>query len=468
MPAIHTRSRTCSLSPIQISLRTPLACAVLALLTACGGGGGGGGGGATPKAWKGAAPIESSTSTTRSPDIAYAANDQAMAVWLQRDAAVDNVWARRYDATTGTWGTAVLIETDDTGDAYHPKVAFDASGNGMMVWYQFDGLNTSIWASRFTNATQIWSAATLIETSSAGNAVAPQVAFDASGNALAVWHQSDGTRDNIWANRFNAGTGLWGTAELIETNNAGGASSPQIAFDASGNALAVWDQSDGTRDNIWANRYNGSTGLWGTAALIENIATGNAGDPQPAFDGAGNAFVVWQQSDGTRNNIWANRYNATTGLWGTPGLLESDNTGPANFPQIAMDSSGFAWAVWQQSDGTRTNIWANRYNAFAGTWGVATLLENETGTAFAPQLAMNASGNTMVVWSQNLIPSIDTVARHFDASTGTWGAPQTIETDDAGDASVPQVAMDPSGRAVAVWRQNDGTGNYDILANRYE
>jgi hypothetical protein len=415
MPAIHTRSRTCSLSPIQISLRTPLACAVLALLTACGGGGGGGGGGATPKAWKGAAPIESSTSTTRSPDIAYAANDQAMAVWLQRDAAVDNVWARRYDATTGTWGTAVLIETDDTGDAYHPKVAFDASGNGMMVWYQFDGLNTSIWASRFTNATQIWSAATLIETSSAGNAVAPQVAFDASGNAL-----------------------------------------------------AVWDQSDGTRDNIWANRYNGSTGLWGTAALIENIATGNAGDPQPAFDGAGNAFVVWQQSDGTRNNIWANRYNATTGLWGTPGLLESDNTGPANFPQIAMDSSGFAWAVWQQSDGTRTNIWANRYNAFAGTWGVATLLENETGTAFAPQLAMNASGNTMVVWSQNLIPSIDTVARHFDASTGTWGAPQTIETDDAGDASVPQVAMDPSGRAVAVWRQNDGTGNYDILANRYE
>ena len=47
----------------------------------------------------------------------------------------------------------------------------------------------------------------------------------------------------------------WGTAALIETDNAGGASTPQIAIDASGNALAVWSQSDGTRDNIWANRF---------------------------------------------------------------------------------------------------------------------------------------------------------------------------------------------------------------------
>jgi hypothetical protein len=48
---------------------------------------------------------------------------------------------------------------------------------------------------------------------------------------------------------------VFGTAALIETDNAGGAHAPQIAFDASGNALAVWYQSDGTRDNIWSNRY---------------------------------------------------------------------------------------------------------------------------------------------------------------------------------------------------------------------
>ncbi len=46
----------------------------------------------------------------------------------------------------------------------------------------------------------------------------------------------------------------WGVAALIEKDDAD-AYDPQIAIDASGNALAVWAQRDGARWNIWANRY---------------------------------------------------------------------------------------------------------------------------------------------------------------------------------------------------------------------
>ena len=59
--------------------------------------------------------------------------------------------------------------------------------------------------------------------------------MDGSGNAVAVWQQSDGTRDNIWANRYTP-SGGWGTATLIESNNAGDARYPQVAMDVSGNA----------------------------------------------------------------------------------------------------------------------------------------------------------------------------------------------------------------------------------------
>ena len=86
---------------------------------------------------------------------------------------------------------------------------------------------------------QAWGTAALIETDNAGEAYEPQIALDASGNALAVWQQFDGARYNIWANRYTAATG-WGTAALIETDDAGDARDPQIAFDANGNALAVW------------------------------------------------------------------------------------------------------------------------------------------------------------------------------------------------------------------------------------
>jgi hypothetical protein len=53
--------------------------------------------------------------------------------------------------------------------------------------------------------------------------------------------------------------------------------------------------------------------------------------------------------------------------WRTPVPLER-NSG-AN-PQIAMDRSGHAIAVWTQSDGTRGNIWARSYTSGSG-WDAA-------------------------------------------------------------------------------------------------
>jgi hypothetical protein len=62
------------------------------------------------------------------------------------------------------------------------------------------------------------------------------------------------TRHNIWSNRYTP-TGGWGVAELIETDNAGNAEGSQVAIDPSGSALAVWEQLDDTRENIWSSRF---------------------------------------------------------------------------------------------------------------------------------------------------------------------------------------------------------------------
>ena len=122
----------------------------------------------------------------------------------------------------------------------------------------------------------------------------------------------------------------WGTAELIETSNAGNARDAQVAMDASGNAFTVWSQSDGTRTNIWANRYTPATG-WGGLALIETDNAGDVGDPQIVMDTGGNAFAVWQKSIDTRINVLSNRYTGGTG-WGTANPIETDNAGNASFP----------------------------------------------------------------------------------------------------------------------------------------
>ena len=191
-----------------------------------------------------------------------------------------------------------------------------------------DNLAVPANASSFTFATAI----------AAGGAYSVSVLTQPDSQACAVTNGSGTANANISNVVVNCVAKAWQGAALIETDNAGSASGPQIAIDANGNALAVWRQYDGTRYNIWVNRYTAGSG-WGVAALIETDNAGDALDPQIAIDANGNALAVWVQHDGTRENIWANRYTAGSG-WGMAALIETDNTGDATEPQIAIDANG--------------------------------------------------------------------------------------------------------------------------------
>ncbi len=395
------------------------------------------------------------------PQLAFDPSGNALAVWHQSAGMRNDIWANRY-TPSGGWGTAERIETDDSGGAGGHQLAIDQSGNALAVWSQWDGTRTNIWSNRYTPSGG-WSTAQLIEANDAGNAVDPQVAIDASGNALTVWYESDSTRDNIWANRYTP-SGGWGTAGLIETDNAGDALNPQLAIDPSGKALAVWSQSDGTRNNIWANRYTPIV-AWVAAESIETDNAGGAIDPQVAIDRSGNALAVWSQSDGTRENVWANRYTPSRG-WATAEPIEVDNSGDALNPQVAIDASGNALAVWWQFDGIRNSIWANRHTP-SGGWGTAERIEDDdAGNAFRPQVAIDPGGNALAVWSQSDGARENVWANRYTPSGG-WGTAEPIENDDAGTAFTPQVAIDPSGNAIAVWSQSDGIRDR-IWANRFE
>ncbi|TET05965.1 hypothetical protein E3J79_03680, partial [Candidatus Dependentiae bacterium] len=82
-----------------------------------------------------------------------------------------------------------------------------------------------------------------------GNALTPQITFDCSGNAIAVWGQDARARSS----RYDASTGIWSDSTIISTT-PGSIDTPQIAIDCSGNAIAVWEQSD----RIWYSRYDAS------------------------------------------------------------------------------------------------------------------------------------------------------------------------------------------------------------------
>ncbi len=401
----------------------------------------------------------SDSGDAENPCVAVDDSGNATAIWIQSDGSYPSVWSSRYVVGTG-WGVPTLIETNPYY-AQYPKVAIDASGNAIAVWHQQYDFSNSIWANRYVVGIG-WGTAELIETNESDDAECPQVVVDDSGNAFVIWHQwASETQISIWYNRYTVGTG-WGTAEPLETEGSEVAASPQIAIDSSGAVTAVWSQYDGTRTNIWSNRYVADTG-WGEAQLLET-GEWSAYDPQVAVDGSGNGIAVWSQHDGIRVNLWTNRYVVGTG-WGIAELLETDNAGNAANLKVAVDGSGNAIAVWQQFDGLLDSIYSNRY-VFGTGWGTAELLETgDAGDAAYPQVAIDGSGNAMTVWQQCSGLLVNIYSNRYVVGTG-WGDAQLIETDNGGDAENPQVAIDGSGNATAVWQQHDGT-RYNLWANRY-
>jgi hypothetical protein len=277
------------------------------------------------------APFGADDVTHITPAMVQDARGNRIAVWEAFDGVRFNIWAKRSTAGMG-WGPSQRLDADHDGNAYSPHIALDAQGNAMAVWEQQIGGHYKVWANRYV-AGQGWGAAQPIERAFCGDANAPQVALTAQGQAVAVWQQSDGKHSHIRTSRYAPQTG-WGTAERVGSANTH-ANAPQIAFGANGTALAVWQQFDGLKTQVWASQQAVGSGWSHAARLSVRAGAGDSLNPTIAVDGRGQATALWQQADGGRNTIWARPYSASTG-WGRPTLVD------LQFQAQDMDSAPLA------------------------------------------------------------------------------------------------------------------------------
>ena len=143
----------------------------------------------------------------------------------------------------------------------------------------------------------------------------PELASNARGDTVAVWEQFDGEHYNIWANSRPAGQD-WGRASLIGANRSGHSYNPQLALNAYGSAMAVWihaDRESGSR-TVWSSHLEIATG-WGEAVQVDGLADSLALTPQVSIDERGHATAAWHQPEDSPRTVHANRYRPGLG-WG--------------------------------------------------------------------------------------------------------------------------------------------------------
>ena len=392
------------------------------------------------------------------------------------DVAGNALTAMSWSFTTDNkgWGSAVLIDNASV-DSVTPRMAMDVAGNAMVVWEQ-DGY---IWSNRYL-AGSGWGTPAAVQNDSAVYALQPEVAVAPNGDAIAVWQQGEPNNEpkyhyHVLASYYTAATVSWGAPQYLGDtpvlDAVEDAYDPQVAIDSAGNALVVWTQTDNTHGDldVWANRYQ-AVGGWQGAELVDGD-TATVANPQVAFDAAGNALVVWSDSTFPAtpwSAVWARRHEPAGTGWQATVSLGSNTNEVLSEPHLAFDASGNAIVVWQQFNQTDwiSSVWANRYQT-GGSWSGAQLLEHDdVGDHSSPAIAMDPAGNAMAVWAYNDGHIVGIQASRYVQGTDSWTTPEDINAR-VGNAMVPEVAMDKNGNAIAVWIEGESSGYFSLWTNRY-
>jgi hypothetical protein len=345
------------------------------------------------------------------------------------------------------WSTPVRI-SDELGQAATPQIAASRDGSVVAVWQQFDPNNFryDIWAARYGVATATgWTAPMILDTET-GNAQSPRVVIDTQGNALVVWTQNDGVRNNVWSRRYASGSG-WGTAALIESDDVDvDPSSVRLVMDAFNRGLAMWksrEESPSSRHHLRTAAFNGSwlpdttaiTSEYGIESL--DMVSNRDGDVRVVFSqfAAGPELVA---------DIVAAGCSIDSGDCVVVKELESDTTGGWDIDvHLANNASGTSFAVWRRYDvATSTfRLRTSRTNS-GGVWSntpeyVDTL---STSVDALPAVAVDSIGNAIVVWAQkvNQPPNERTTiySSRFSTTSG-WGGAVRLESQNRADDIFP-------------------------------
>jgi hypothetical protein len=309
-----------------------------------------------------------------------------------------------------------------------------------------------------------WGRAAVIPGSSTiADAFAPEVAIDAGGNAIVVWQASQVATNALMATRQTA-EGVWHEAVAVDTPVGALVGSQRVAMDAAGNAVAVWVRQ-ASFPTVWASRFSPAIG-WTPPQRLSPAAE-QGWFPQLAVDPIGRGLAVWHS---TRLNfppidwtVWSSRL--TQGRWEPAQAIQSPRLETGVSPGVAASADGTGLAVWTELQGGIPRIWANRFRPETG-WATAEPISNEDprGVLF-DDVAMDAMGNGMAIWRRWVPSAVHDIEGARYVAGRSWETAMTVAASRSYVDS-PQLAMDPAGNGLVVWHETSAGDTFGLWAAR--
>lgn len=329
-------------------------------------------------------------------------------------------------------------------------------------------------------------------------ATAPDVAVNASGDAVIAWQQSDGTNTQIYKAELTNGTWTYPTNIFTDRVSFPGSdvSRAKVSINDSGEAVIAWIQADNEilpKNQIFvATRTAG--GVWSTPASLGDYVSAigeDVSNHEVVIDNNGDIVIAYLQNTGAKNQVY--KAERRSGVWAN--AIVSYNNGKllaAFNPQVEMDNLGNAIIAWRQSTkigagttcvvNTGSSVFKAEYRS--GAWmmpsttpivttveqkicdEIVSMKDENPSTAFDTEVAMADDGSAIIVWRQK-DGGFDHVYKSEYPASGPWTTPNRV-TDKLStgsyDINNPEVKKDDNGHTLVVWHQSDGVNNHAYTA----
>ncbi len=401
--------------------------------------------------------------TARRPDrgadavqVAASAGGGAWAAWFQSDGRRSAIEASRLSPDTGAWQGPRRIDLRAGAGATLPVLATLADGRVLAAWLQDVHGHAGVFA-RVLGADAHAPAVRLDDPRLAASPTNVQLATDAAGDAVAVWQQPGARRTQAWAAHWSAAQGRWSAARSLDAAPAPDYA-PVVAGAGEDQFVAAWERGAAGHERIAASRWLGKD--WSAPRLLSPPGQ-RARRVALALGPGGELAAAWIQGDGGARRVALRRLLGPA--WsGAPArlLAGAGLRGPAVSAALSLDPAGDVAAAWEQQTSTQGDdvIEATRWmrDAPAPRAGVRIDPPGQRN-AGNPVLLSDPAGNLVCAWYQDTTQGLQVLAARFDASSRRWQPAQLLsDPRSTVQASFPALAVDAAGSFTAVWQQYNG------------
>jgi PKD domain len=335
--------------------------------------------------WSSIVQLSTVGKTASKPNMAMTPTGAADAAWLEKreNTGSDPVVDVRFTRTHGSsaWTTASSRLTANFGPSAEVPVAegeplVDVSNEWQIVGWQQSTSGTALVVERTASNDSggFVEPATLL--SEAGSIEAPALAIDASGRNIAAWRGFSLSFPGSFELRGSTtafSNGSWASPSILEEAGPTGATEPELAVDAGGNATVAWNPVG----SMIRAAARGAGGAFGPATTISNASHTGFGVPVVGAV-VGDGVVAWPSSTGGSHVALAIDDVTPPSLL-APSPVSATIGSPVALSATATDLWGFPSVKWDFGDGaTATGSSVSHTYASAGT-RTATVTATDAG-----------------------------------------------------------------------------------------